>query len=408
MAKTKPSKQQKEAKKSSKMANGSAKQNETPEQLYASAIDLVEQSQPEDALRQAKKLWSQCQKGLVTEQLPALNLLGEISVELGDVDSAKQYFEQAVALDPEGKVPEAMGGGAEKFLWLAQLCEEGGKASVQWFEKGAAALQGEIEALETGNMPGMDEEGMLMLRVEKKRKLANALCGIVEVYMTDLSWEDDAEARCEALVTQAMTVEDETSPEVLQTLASVRLSQERKEDAQSALTRSLATWRHLDPEDPAIPDFANRIALSRLLMEAEMEKEAMFVLQRLVTDDDQSVEAWYLGGWCQNLIAEKLTAAGLSTDTPANGTDEENELLIALKGSRNWLKMALKLYDLLEYEDDRLYEHAKELVVALDRDLGPEAKDAGAGEEDEWEEWDGIDEDQDQDQEDEDEEMKDS
>ncbi|KAI7287429.1 hypothetical protein KC345_g504 [Hortaea werneckii] len=390
------------------MANGSAKQNETPEQLYASAIDLVEQSQPEDALRQAKKLWSQCQNGLVTEQLPALNLLGEISVELGDVDGAKQYFEQAVVLDPEGKVPEAMGGGAEKFLWLAQLCEEGGKASVQWFEKGAAALQGEIEALETGNMPGMDEEGMLMLRVEKKRKLANALCGIVEVYMTDLSWEDDAEARCEALVTQAMTVEDETSPEVLQTLASVRLSQERKEDAQSALTRSLATWRHLDPEDPAIPDFANRIALSRLLMEAEMEKDAMFVLQRLVTDDDQSVEAWYLGGWCQNLIAEKLTAAGLSTDTPANGADEENELLIALKGSRNWLKMALRLYDLLEYEDDRLYEHAKELVVALDRDLGPEAKDAGAGEEDEWEEWDGIDEDQDQDQEDEDEEMKDS
>ncbi|KAI7637551.1 hypothetical protein KC319_g15011, partial [Hortaea werneckii] len=386
----------------------SAKQNETPEQLYASAIDLVEQSQPEDALRQAKKLWSQCQNGLVTEQLPALNLLGEISVELGDVDGAKQYFEQAVVLDPEGKVPEAMGGGAEKFLWLAQLCEEGGKASVQWFEKGAAALQGEIEALETGNMPGMDEEGMLMLRVEKKRKLANALCGIVEVYMTDLSWEDDAEARCEALVTQAMTVEDETSPEVLQTLASVRLSQERKEDAQSALTRSLATWRHLDPEDPAIPDFANRIALSRLLMEAEMEKEAMFVLQRLVTDDDQSVEAWYLGGWCQNLIAEKLTAAGLSTDTPANGADEDNELLIALKGSRNWLKMALRLYDLLEYEDDRLCEHAKELVAALDRDLGPEAKDAGAGEEDEWEEWDGIDEDQDQDQEDEDEEMKDS
>ncbi|RMZ14575.1 hypothetical protein D0860_02052 [Hortaea werneckii] len=390
------------------MANGSAKQNETPEQLYASAIDLVEQSQPEDALRQAKKLWSQCQNGLITEQLPALNLLGEISVELGDVDSAKQYFEQAVVLDPEGKVPEAMGGGAEKFLWLAQLCEEGGKASVQWFEKGAAALQGEIEALETGNMPGMDEEGMLMLRVEKKRKLANALCGIVEVYMTDLSWEDDAEARCEALVTQAMTVEDETSPEVLQTLASVRLSQERKEDAQSALTRSLATWRHLDPEDPAIPDFANRIALSRLLMEAEMEREAMFVLQRLVTDDDQSVEAWYLGGWCQNLIAEKLTAAGLSTDTPANGVDEENELLIALKGSRNWLKMALRLYDLLEYEDDRLCEHAKELVAALDRDLGPEAKDAGAGEEDEWEEWDGIDEDQDQDLEDEDEEMKDS
>ncbi|KAK5123197.1 hypothetical protein LTR85_003396 [Meristemomyces frigidus] len=406
MAKTKPNKEKKQAQKAAKkMANGHAKPKQTPEQLYASAIDLVEQSQPEEALKQAKKLWQQVQNGSITETLPALNLLGEISVELGDIDAARGYFEQAVVLDPEGKVPETMGGGAEKFLWLAQLSEEGGKASVEWFEKGAIALQTEIEALESGSFPGLDEESLLMMRVEKKRKLANALCGIVEVYMTDLSWEEDAEARCESLVTQAMTVEDETSPEVLQTLASVRLSQERKEDAQSALTRSLQTWKDLDPEGPAVPDFPTRVSLARLLMEAEMERDAMAVLHRLVTDDDQSVEAWYLGGWCQHLIAEKMKAAGQQNATNGDTADADS-LESAVKGSRNWLKMALKLYDQLEYEDERLFEHAKELVAGLDTVLGPEEGNAEGGD-GEWEEWEGIDE-EDGEQEDEDEEMKDS
>ncbi|EMD00822.1 hypothetical protein BAUCODRAFT_60779 [Baudoinia panamericana UAMH 10762] len=371
------------------------KTRETPEQLYASAVELLEQSRAEEALQKAKRLWSGIRHDNPSEALPALNLLGDISVELGDVDTARAYFEQAVTLDPDGTFPEAMGGGAEKFLWLAQLCEEGGKASVEWFERGVKALQHEIAALESSRSPSVDAETLLMMRVEKKRKLANALCGIVEVYMTDLSWEDDAEARCEMLVTEAMGVEDETSPEVLQTLASVRLSQERKDDAQAALTRSIDSWKGLEPEDPAVPDFATRISLSRLLMEAGMEQEAMQVLQRLVTDDDQSVEAWYLGGWCQYLLAEKF-----KEDDPA-------PFELAMKGSRNWLKMALTLYAQLGYEDERLFDHAMELVAGLDRVMGPEKAKAEAGEEDEWEEWDGI-EDGDEEIVDEDEEMKDS
>lgn len=364
------------------MANGAT--NEDPEQLYASALNLVETAQPLEALNQAQKLWAAVQNGSASEALPALNLLGEICVELGEIDAARDYFEKAATLDPQGSVEGPLGGGAEKFLWLAQLNEEGGKQSVTWFEKGAQALQNEITALESGQATGLDDEDLLMLRVEKKRKLANALCGIVEVYMTDLSWEDDAEARCENLVTQAMAAEDETSPEILQTLASVRLSQERKQDAQSALKRSLATWKHLDPEDPAVPDFPNRISLTRLLMEAEMESAAMDVLERLILEDDQSVEAWYLGGWCQYLIAEKV---GDST------ADAEN-LEAILKGSRRWLNMSLKLGKLQEYEDDRLHQHAEELVAGLDGRLGPE-KEGADEHDDEWEdEWEGIEDDE--------------
>lgn len=403
----------------SSRSNGSKKEKKgkkaastmTPEQLYASALELVEQSQPAEALHVAKQLWSQVESGSVSDKLPAANLLGEISIELGAVDSARDYFQEAVRLDPEGKVPEELGGGAEKFLWLAQLCEDGGKQSVDWFEKGAKALQHEIVQLESGQIHrDLDDEALLLLRVEKKRKLANALCGIAEVYMTDLSWEEDAETRCENLITEAMTVEDETSPEVLQTLASVRLSQQREGDAQAALKRSLAMWMDLEPEDPAVPDFPTKISLVRLLMEAQLESEAMEVSHRLVQEDDQSVEAWYLGGWCLHLIAERSeTITDSNGDSAMNTIGAGNQAPLghdqharALRGSRRWLKTSLKLYSQQGYEDDRLFDHAKELVEELDTVLGPEDEQAGDGA-DEESEWEGI-----EDNDAEDEEMEDS
>ena len=266
-------------------------------------------------------------------------------------------------------------------------------------------MQIEIAALESGVATGMDEETLLFMRLEKKRKLANALCGIVEVYMTDLSWEDEAEARCESLITEAVAVEDDTSPEVLQTLASVRLSQQRKDDAQAALKRSIDTWKDLEPEDPGVPDFATRISLARLLMEAEMESEAIEVLNRLVQEDDQSVEAWYLGGWCQNLIAEREKLNSTKAEKGNNCESDRTETIeAALKGSRHWLKTSMKLYQLLDYEDERLYEHAKELVAALDTVLGPEDEQADGGEDEYGDEWDGIEDDGDES----DEEMRDA
>ena len=197
----------------------------------------------------------------------------------------------------------------------------------------------------------------------------------------------------------------------------MRLSQERKEDARSALKRSLATWIDLEPEDPAVPDFATKISLSRLLMEAELETEAMEVLDRLIQEDDQSVEAWYLGGWCQHLIAEDDKDAADSKDDSAMDTGAEGQastnqekMQRALKGSRRWLNTALKLYKQLEYEDERLFEHAKELVAQLDTVLGPEDAQAKGGDEEGWdEEWEGIAEDDEDDEDnDEDQQMKDS
>lgn len=201
-------------------------------------------------------------------------------------------------------------------------------------------------------------------------------------------WEEDAEKRCETLITEALLIQP-SSPEVLQTLASIRISQLQEDDARAALSRSLALWKDLPPEDPNVPDFPTRISLARLLMEVSMLLEALEVLERLILEDDQSVEAWYLGGWCLYLLAEK----GETPKDPEEGESDETpeaKRHASLVASREWLKQSLTLYGLVQYEDERLKEHALELVEAMNKEIGEDMDDEsnaedGDGDEEEWE-----------------------
>ncbi|KAL8864012.1 MAG: hypothetical protein Q9198_010157, partial [Flavoplaca austrocitrina] len=255
---------------------------ESVEQLVAKATALLQTSQPDEALPVALKALKRLEKqddALGLNALPVLNLSAEINLELGDADEARNYFSQASRLDPDGSIPESLGGGVEKFLWLAQLSDEGGMDSVAWFEKAITILRNDITSTFES-----------ALKAQKSKKLAAALCSVIEIYMTDLSWEQDAESRCESLITEAILIAPE-SAETLQTLANVRISQERIDEARKALTDSLALWKDLPSGTENVPDFPTRISLARLLMEVGMENDAMEVLERLIEEDDSSVEA---------------------------------------------------------------------------------------------------------------------
>lgn len=365
--------------------------------MLAEAETVLREGRAEDALPLAlRAVDSTLRQGagltFATAALPALNRVAEIYVELGNAASAREYFLQAVTLDPEGRVPESQGGGCEKFLWLAQLSEEGGEDSVGWFERGAGVLRREIGTLGEG-------------AEEKRKKLAGALCGMVEIYMTDLSWDASAENKCERLISEALLVAPARCAEPLQTLASVRISQGRIAEAKKALSDSMAVWRDLeqqeedDDDDDAVPDFPTRISLARLLMEVGMEEEGLGVVERLVQEDDGSVEAWYLGGWCLYLLGVKQGrkrggengAEGKDDDMEGvNGRDEGGEggkedlYTQSMVSSREWLRQSLKLYEMVEYEDERLREHAVELVEELDAMIGEGGEDEIYGEEEEW------------------------
>ncbi len=334
-----------------------------------------------------------------------------------------------MTLDPNDAI-----GDADKFLWLAQLSEHGGRDSVEWFSRGATVLrreiadtaakaaQGERDLKEGRRWPSRSQ--LQAQEDGKRKKLAGALCGIIEVYMTDLSWELCAEDRCEGLISEAVLVAPRRCcAEVLQTLASVRISQMRIPEAREALRDSLAVWRDLGPDEDedgdggaAVPDFATRVSLARLLMEVGMEKEAVWVVERLVLEDDGCVEAWYLGGWCLYLLGVKQrekkeeqgegngvagvedVMEGVNGNGNGNGEKGREEeqgggdlYTQFMVSSREWLQQSLKLYEMVEYEDERLKEHAMELVAELDGILEEEGEDEGdGGEDEEEEEWDGF------------------
>lgn len=345
--------------------------------LISLAVTKLEEGDLETAFAAAQQALDTTGEGGEHELL-ALNILGQICIEAGEVEDARACFERAVALDEDGSRDERTGGGAEKFLWLAQLSEDGGRDSVGWFERGAQALRGQIQQLV--DLPARTAEQEAVLE-ERKRKLAGTLCGVAEVYMTDLSWEEDAEQRCEMLVTEATLVAPGL-PETWQTVANVRISQQRIEDAREALTRSLEIWRDLPPQHEDVPDFPTRVSLARLLLEAEMEAESMEVLERLVSDDDESVEAWYLGGWSQFITGEKAKEA----------KKDEEEWQAYWRSAQRRLTRCLKLFEAQDYEDERLGEHAKELLETTNKTIGPLPKDQEDA--DEWEDDEGSDEDQ--------------
>lgn len=376
MAPTRPKKAKKKGKGSS--SPRADPKPVSPLVLIQAAEVQIQCGNAAEALEFAKKALNQSSPGS-DSALAALNLLGKIKLELGEFESARSCFLKAVAIDQAGSKSEDVGGGAEKFLCLAQLSEEGGKDSVNWFQKGAAALQNQIHRLEDVRNRS-DEQQMELEELRKKHVMT--LCAVAEIYMTDLSWEADAEQRCEALVTEATMVAPELA-ETWQTLANVRISQERIEDAKAALLRSMELWKDLPTEDPSVPDYPTRVSLARLLMEVEMEQEAIEVLERLVGEDDHSVEVWYLGGWGLYVMGEKQKA---------QKSTSEDEWKTSWISSRTWLNQCLTLFAQQDYEDERLGEHAKELLASINKELGGDKSTQDDDDDDGWDDDEGSDE----------------
>lgn len=353
----------------------SSPRSASPQALLLKATSRLQEGAVDESVVLAKQALSAAESD-TEATLAALNLLGEVHVELGDLDVARGYFLQAAQVDEKDPQGEVKGLHPDTFLWLAQLSDEGGKDSVRWFEKGAVRLRTQIQALLDKKLDAASQA----LLEENQRKLSIALCSVVEVYMTDLSWEKDAEETCEKLVTEATMVSPKIA-EPWQTLANVRISQERIEDAKEALKRSLELWRDLPPDDAAIPDFPTRVSLARLLMEAGMEDDALEVLERLVLEDDSSIEVWYLGGWGLYILGEKQREA---SKRQADVEGESQHWQLSWISSQQWLKQCLTLYEQQDYEDERLGSHAQELVAILDKEVGGQVLPDDVDDADDW------------------------
>lgn len=135
-----------------------------------------------------------------------------------------------------------------------------------------------------------------------------------------------------------------------------------------------------------------------------MEDEALEVLSGVVEGDESSVEGWYLGGWGLWLLAKGVEQQQLEpaahTKSKSNTNPEpepEKDRINHLRDSRTWLKTCLTLAAQLDYEDDRLRDHAQELVLEIEQSLLDCGVALDEGEEggSEGEEWEGVDSEED-------------
>ena len=204
----------------------------------------------------------------------ALDGLGEAALQTGDRERAANALTRSIELSPED--------GVDRYMNLGQLC--GGPEALGWLERGVAMLRAKHAAAAACG------------EVQAALALASALCSVAEVFLTDACDEPDAEARCEAAASEAVALVQPLSVQSLAepyvTLASVRLSQERPDEAQSLLQSAVAIFAAANDASP--PPFDVRLACAKMLMEVESAADALELLQGLRLEHDDALEVWYL------------------------------------------------------------------------------------------------------------------
>jgi hypothetical protein len=109
------------------------------------------------------------------------------------------------------------------------------------------------------------------------------------------SFNEDAELQCENALADALRFSPE-NVEGLQTMASLRISQQRPEEGKEAILRSYAQWRDLDPaeDEDEYPSYDFRIGSVRIMLEVGAFDDAIDVIVNLLAEDEAMVQSWIL------------------------------------------------------------------------------------------------------------------
>jgi len=154
---------------------------------------------------------------------------------------------------------------------------------------------------------------------------------------------DDAEQNAEKFVTLACEARPD-SPVALSLFASVRLSQNRNEEASQLLDVAHAK---LFAKPGFVPSYPERLHLVKLFIETEKYGKALEVLETLQREDEDNVELWYY-----------YTVAYFSD---INGSTREDNW----KSAGECAEMCLKLYDKMEWDDEPLREGCLQMLEAI-------------------------------------------
>ena len=100
-----------------------------------------------------------------------IELLGEIKIEMGEIEQARECFLEAVRRKEGGLETEL--GEEGKFLWLGQLSSE--EEAEKWYLQGVEVL------LRLLGLIAEDEKKRVV-----REKISEVYCSLIELYLTDL------------------------------------------------------------------------------------------------------------------------------------------------------------------------------------------------------------------------------
>lgn len=223
--------------------------------------------------------WSECKDKSKNPSIDVLEMFGVACLQGNEPNLAKEIFKKIINDFDVYNV--------NNLLSLAQL-EEG------------------VEAL------NLYKKAITLLEVEedntfKKDQLSSVYCSIVELFMSDLCFEEDAETQCEEYLVKAETLTP-NSFEVSQLFCSFFISKKNEEKAIEFIQKTIELMKTVNndifEEDSFVP-FEFRIQTARLLIELKKYLDAVELLVSLVNENDTIVESWILLGKCYSQLDQK-------------------------------------------------------------------------------------------------------
>eukprot|EP01095_Lingulamoeba_sp_RSL-Kostka_P016287 TRINITY_DN7920_c0_g1_i1.p1 TRINITY_DN7920_c0_g1~~TRINITY_DN7920_c0_g1_i1.p1 ORF type:complete len:346 (+),score=125.03 TRINITY_DN7920_c0_g1_i1:185-1222(+) len=221
------------------------------------------------------------------ENTLVLDGLSQLLLDCDRVEDALEYLLKSIDLKPDE--------GFDKYMNIGQLYV--GRESLACFNKAFDNCLATFK--EEDKKQDKNEELIAILKV----KLGAICCSCVELFLTDLCFEKEAESECERLIEESLKWNPKNvDAYVLRT--QVLCSQSKFDEASTPLLTSLLLWEKLDEKD--WPSYTTRYSTAKLLIELENFEKAAKILEKLVNEDDENAECIYLLCFCYDKLDSGL------------------------------------------------------------------------------------------------------
>lgn len=256
-----------------------------------------------------------------------LEVFGEALLESNQLENAYEVLQRSCSIDPQGEL------GVDKFFYMGQII--GGDEGLRYIDVGLQKSISFLEQVDTDK--GTDIEFLVELaqlypskqelRGYLLKKINLGIFGQIEIWMTDLCMEPQAENECEKLINYSLSLEDK-NPEAYSLLSSIRISQQRPEEAKNALLESWKLFqekrdkleqanadkpkgdRNADPEE-----FENTIEyleltqplmnLAKLAIELELYEVALCITSCIQEVNENILETYYYDALSNIFMAKR-------------------------------------------------------------------------------------------------------